>query len=474
MKHLLGIDIGTTSIKGCVFDETGRRLDSHAVAYELLTEGGTVELPAERYYELFREVFDTLRARVRIDAFSIDTQGETILFCDKDGTPLMNAIVWLDTRADEEAREIEAHFGKRAVYEHTGQPEVPAGYPASKILWLKRHRPELFARTEKIMLLEDYLLYRLTGRFVSDRSLWSSSLCLDVVTGEYWPEMLALIGVGEAQLPHLLESGVLVGEVEGIPLSTGALDQVSGFLGSGTPKAGRVTEMTGTCLAVSVFSESLPPYSEERPVPAYYIGKNQYCLLLWAPTAGMALEWVRKNFCGGADFKTLDHEAEAVPFGSEGVTFLPHLEGSVLPENDPSMKGVIFGLSLSHTRAHLVRATMEAVACLVRQYTELVDGSKGGEIRSIGGAAKSPLWGKIKASVTGRTVKTLEESETGCLGTAILAGVGAGIYPDFCVADRLLREKNTYLPQLEKTEADALYHRFLTLYQLALNRPKNL
>ena len=233
MKHLMGIDIGTTSLKGCVFDEQGNELASVTKAYTLLTEGEYVEFPAKRYFELFKEAYDELSQTTHIDAFAIDTQGETIIFLDKNGEPIMNAIVWLDNRAEKEAKAIEERFGLKEVYEVTGQTEVPAGYPAAKVLWLKNERPELFEKLDKIVLLEDYLLYCITGKFVCERSLYSSTLYLDARNGEYWQEMLSFIGIDESYLPELMESGEKVGEYKGATVCTGALDQISGFDGYG-------------------------------------------------------------------------------------------------------------------------------------------------------------------------------------------------------------------------------------------------
>ncbi len=272
-RYLLGVDVGTTSLKGCVFDETGKEIASVSKAYELITENGFVEFPAEEYYRLFKEAFDELSEKTRIDAFAIDTQGETLIFLDREGKPLMNAIVWLDNRAAEEAALIEKQLGLQTVYEITGQTEVPAGYPAPKILWLKRNRPDLFAKLGKAVLLEDYLLYRLTGEFNCEKSLYSSTLYLDVRSGKE-----------------------KVGTYRGASVSTGALDQVAGVIGSGMVDTGRISEMTGTALAVCALSDVLPPYFEGIKVSAYYMRKGRFCLLMWAPTAGMALEWFKKKF----------------------------------------------------------------------------------------------------------------------------------------------------------------------------------
>ena len=470
MKHLMGIDIGTTSLKGCVFDEQGNELASVTKAYTLITEGELVEFPAEKYFNLFEEAYNELSAKTRIDAFAIDTQGETLIFLDKEGKPLMNAIVWLDNRADKEAKTIEDTFGLKTVYEITGQTEVPAGYPAAKVLWLKNNKPELFAKLDKVLLLEDYLLYRITGKFVCEKSLYSSTLYLDIRTGEYWKEMLDVIGIDESYLPALYESGEKVGEYQGATVCTGALDQIAGFIGSGIVREGLVSEMTGTALAVCALSKTIPPYYDGIKVPAYYVAKDKYCLLMWAPTAGMVMEWFKKNFCENFDFKTIDEEAAKIPLGAEGLTIAPNMRGSVMPTNDPELRGGIYGMDLKHTRAHFSKAIMESIACLLRQYLEClrlpVD-----EVISIGGGAKSALWRQIKADITGKKVVTLKNKETGCLGTAIYAGYGDGVYANINTAvQSLVETKTVTTPVADRQNADNVYQRYLALDTLFLQR----
>ncbi len=470
MKHIMGIDIGTTSLKGCVFDEGGEVLASVTKSYTLITEGERVEFPAESYFTLFKEAYDELSRKVKIDAFAIDTQGETLIFLDKDGKPLMNAIVWLDNRAEAEAKAIEAAFSLKTIYEVTGQTEVPAGYPAPKVLWLKNNRPELFARLDKVLLLEDYLLYRLTGKLVCERSLYSSTLYLNVQTGEYFKEMLDFIGISEKNLPTLHESGERVGEYEGAVVSTGALDQISGFVGCGILHEGIVSETTGTALAVCAFSKTVPPYFDGIKVPAHYVGKDKYCLLMWAPTAGMVMEYFKRNFAEDIDFKTLDEMAEKIPLGAEGLTVSPNMRGSVMPKNDSALRGGVYGVDLRHTRAHFARAIMESIACLLRQYLECL-GLPIDKVVSVGGGAKSGVWRKIKADITGKKVVTLKNKETGCLGTAIYAGVGAGIYSSVEEASAgLLAVKDAVEPTATREEADAVYERYLALDGMLLER----
>ncbi len=179
-KYLLGADIGTTSLKVAVFDTDGNMVRSVSKDYTLLVSGDEVEFPADDYLKLFKEAYDEVSFGFEISAFSIDTQGETLILTDENGEPLMNAIVWLDNRATNEAEEIKAHFGTKRVYEVTGQPEITATWPASKLLWVKKNKPLVFNKTRKIFLLEDYLLYKLTGNFVTEKTLQSSTIYYDI------------------------------------------------------------------------------------------------------------------------------------------------------------------------------------------------------------------------------------------------------------------------------------------------------
>ena len=474
MKFLMGIDIGTTSLKACVFNEKGNLIDSVTRAYTLITEGESVEFPAEEYFNLFLSAYNELSNKYKIDAFAIDTQGETLIFLDKNGNPLMNAIVWLDNRAEKEAKLIENKFGLKTIYEITGQTEVPAGYPAPKILWLKNNKPELFEKLDKVVLLEDYLLYRLTGEFYCSKSLYSSTLYLDIVKGEYFEEMLSFIGIDKSYLPVLKESGEKVGFYNGATVSVGALDQIAGFIGSGVFEKHKVSEMTGTALAVCSLIDKIPPYNKNNKVSAYYISKDKYCLLMWAPTAGMVLEWVKKTLYDGVSFKTIDEEVDKIPVGSEGLIVSPNMRGQIMPKLDTEMKGGVYGIDLKHTKAHFARSVMESIACLLRQFVDIL-GSDITEIVSVGGGAKSSVWLKIKSDITNKKITTLKNNETACLGTAIYAGVGANIFSSVEDAiSNLVEIKDEFLPNVDREDYEKLYEKYLAFDSLLLSRNSKL
>lgn len=445
-KNLLGVDFGTTSLKACLFDEKGKKLTSKSVQYKLITEGEFIEFDAEKFYQIVSIVVDEIATNYTIDAMSVDTQGETLIVLDKDGKPLMNAIIWLDNRATKEAEEFEQKFGTEKIYNLTGQAETPAGYPAPKIMWLKKNRPEIFKKADKFLLLEDYILYRLTGKCVASRSLYSSTLLMNVHTGEYIEEVLSFVGITKDNLPELRESGEIVGEYKGIKVCTSALDQIAGIVGAGLTKEGIISETTGTALAVCSLTKVFPPYYDGLKVSVYYVSKGVYCLLMWAPTAGATMEWVKKTFCDGLDYAKINQLAESVAVGCEGLICIPHLCGTVMPENNPNVKGVFYGMELKHNKGHFIRSVMESVAFTIKEFIEFMNVPTT-EIRSMGGGANSKLWCEIKSSVTGMTVKTLKEDETACLGSAIFAGVGEGVFESTKDAsDKIVAEKCTYQP----------------------------
>lgn len=426
-KNLLGVDFGTTALKACLFDENGNILASESAQYKLITKGEFIEFAAEDFYKVFIDTVGKITSKFKVDALAIDTQGETMVVLDKSGNPLMNAIIWLDNRAAEQAEKMEKTFGLEKIYNLTGQAEIPAGYPAPKIEWLKDNAPEIFNKADKFLLLEDYIIYRLTGNFASSRSLYSSSLLMNVHTGEYIPEILDYLGIKESQLPALKESGEIVGEWQGIKVVTSALDQIAGATGAGVVKEGVMSETTGTALAVCALTEKFPPYYDGLKVSVYYVRKGVYCLLMWAPTAGAVLEWFKRNFCEGESFDQINAGVEEVPAGCEGLIMLPHLCGTVMPENEPNAKGVFFGIELKHTKWYFARAIMESVAYMIKEYVEFM-GISLDQIRSMGGGAKSKPWCEIKSAVLGKEIVTLKQNETACLGSAIFAGVGIGVF----------------------------------------------
>lgn len=444
--NFLGIDIGTTSLKAAAFNDKLEQLSQATVDYTLETKGVYAEFPAEKYWDITLEGIKNATQGIEIEALSIDTQCETLILTDENGIPVRKAIVWVDNRADEEAKLIEAHFGRKKVYEVTGQPEITATWPASKLLWVKRNEPEVWAKTKKVFLLEDYILYKMTGKFVTEKTLQSSTIYFDIVNGTWWKEMLDFIGVEPSMLPTLMDSGVEIGEFGGMTVVTGAMDQVAGGIGAGIVKEGIISEMTGTTMVLFVPTKTIPEYVENSIIPCHYNFDGKYALVLWTSVAGMAFKWFKNNFCEGYDdFDALTSIAAKIEPGANGLVMLPHLCGSTMPKYNPDAKGAFYGITLEHTRAHFARAIMEAISCMLKSNLDYIN-VEANEIRLMGGGAKSNLWNQIKADMTGKTLTTLKNKETACLGSAILAGVGCGAFKSVEDACAMIETDRVFTP----------------------------
>jgi sugar (pentulose or hexulose) kinase len=338
----------------------------------LTPRAGHEELNADTYTTTFslavrRAIQDASISPETLCVLGLSAQGETLLCLDANNEPLRRAIVWMHNRAAAEADQIEQHFGRALIHSTTGQVAMDAIWPASKILWLKRHEPELFARTAKFALLKDYLVQRLTGRLVSEDSLLCSTILWDINTRRYWPEMLDYLGISEQQLPEIAAQGELVGKVSaeasanlgvpaGLPVSVGGLDQACGALGVGNVVPGIFSESTGSALtSVTVVDElRLDPSARVPCFPAAVPG--QYMLHNFS-TGGMVMRWYRDEFCatekqieelcGISAYYLIDKEVQRVEPGCDGLIVVPHLQGSGPPDLDPYARGVIFGLTLA-------------------------------------------------------------------------------------------------------------------------------
>jgi len=456
MEAILAVDLGTTALKCALHDLQGNVIAKNTQEYRLITPDAlSVEMDTETYWNAFANAVAKVMslsgvASSDVKALGISAQGETLVVVDKAGQPLRNAIVWLDNRAQAEADELGGRFGHRKAYEITGQVSIVPTWPAAKILWLQRHEPHLFEKVDKFLLLEDYFLHRLTGQYVCEGSLVTSTCYWNFSTKEWWPEMLQALGISTDQLPHYMESGVTVGKLlpnvaNELGLSpktvacTGGLDQACGAIGVGNIRPGVFSENTGAALAICA-TVSQPTLDPNNEMPCHYHGVPHLYMLHTFTGGGIVLRWFRDEFsqmesavaqASGIDaYDLMGAEAARVPPGCEGLVMLPHLQGAMAPEANPKAKGVFFGFTLRHGRSHFTRAIMEAVGFIVRRNIEVIEGLgvSVNEIRALGGGARSRIWKQIEADITRRPVVTTTNEEAATLGAAVLAGKAVGLY----------------------------------------------
>jgi len=496
MSYLLGVDAGTTSIKCVLFDRKGKVIASGRSEYELsMPQPDFVEVDAETYWNALKESLNKVLNESKVNAedilgIGVSSQGETFIAVDKDGKPLRKAIVWLDNRSKEEANTIKEEFGVDTIYRITGQNDVIPTWPATKILWLKKNEPSTFQKAYKYLLLEDYIIYKLTGKFATEYSIVCSSLLFDISHRRWWSEILNFIGISEDQLPELNPPGCTVGNVSSEAaeetglhpnsiVSTGAYDQAANAVGVGNIKPGVITETTGGALAVVATIDRVILDPARRMPCHHHAVQGKYFLQPWCHTAGALLKWYRDNFglleieaankMGVDPYDLLTLEASRVSPGSDGLILLPHFMGAASPEFNPNAKGVLFGLTLYHGRGHVIRAIMESIAYMLRRNVELLEdlGVEIKEVRSTGGAARSPLWNQIKSDVLQKPVLTVHTEETAALGVAMLAGLATKTFSSLeDAADSMVLIKERFIPsEANRDLYDKQYEKYVKLYK---------
>jgi sugar (pentulose or hexulose) kinase len=492
MSLLLGIDAGTTSIKAGVFSPDGLCVGLGREEYKLDTPApDRAELDPEKYWVACRR---SVEAAVQasglnpseVRAVAVSSQGETTITLDSEGEPIFPALVWIDNRAKKQAAYLAKQFAE-VVYSRTGIPEILPTWSACKILWIRENEPDVFARAAKFVLVQDYLIYRLTGRFVTDRSVSCTSLNFDLVHDRWWSDVQDAIGIQRRQLPEIVQPGTMVGKLAhqaasqlgldaGTAVVTGGMDQSVGAIGAGNIRAGVVSESTGAALVIqATILDPMRDASQTVPVYGHSV-PGGYLFAPVCPTAGMALKWLRDAFFSdeveraeaqkGDAYDRLTALAATVPAGSDGLLMLPHLMGAFSPEPNPAARGSFTGFTLTHTRAHFVRSLLEAVAFLLRRNLDWIEstGMTAAEIRSTGGGARSKLWNQIKADVCNRAVVPLVNEETALLGDAILAGVATGVFRSIeegCAA--MVETKEPIQPDRDVTAYSEVYRSYCEL-----------
>lgn len=494
-RYIIGLDAGTTSIKGILVDPIdGEVLVSAGKEYSLETKGNICEIDPEIYWESTLDVIHQLLSKLAISgkdilSLAFSSQGETLICLGANGRPLRKAIVWLDNRSVNEAGEIENHFGSDRAAEITGQNEIVPIWPATRILWLKKNEKKVFKQTHKFLLVEDYLIYRLTGKYCSEESLVSSTLYYDITNKVWWKDMLDYLSITEEQLPDVYPSGRIIGNLspeaseltrlsENCIVVSGAYDHAAGAIGSGNIRQGMISETTGASMAMVVTLDN-PIISKKLNLPCQcHAVEDKYLLLPYGQTAGMVLRWFRDKFCqaemleaqssGKDTYEILTEMANSIEPGSAGLVVIPHLMGAGTPEFDPDAKGIFYGVTLEMNKAHFVRAIMESISCMVRNNLETLNkfGINTEEIRCTGGASKSHLWNQIKADCSGVNIITPENDETASLGAAILAGVGTNVFKNIKEGcEKMVKNKHTYVPDNKNKKVyDLVFEKYKRLY----------
>jgi xylulokinase len=437
MRALIGLDIGTTAVKALAVDEADGTIVARCeVGYPLSTpRPGWAEQDPEDWWRATEQAL----AQLGVDepaGIGLSGQMHGLVALDGADRVIRPAILWNDGRTAAECAEIEQRVGLDRLIALTGNRAL-TGFTAPKLLWLRKHEPDNYARIARIMLPKDYVRLRLCGEHAIDMADASGTLLLDVARRRWSGEVLDALELDAGWLPRLLESPDVSGETpDGVPVAAGAGDQAAGALGVGVDRPGPLSIALGTS---GVVFAALPAFAadERARVHAFChaVPGGWHAMGVMLSAAG-SLQWLRDVAAPGVGFAELIETAAAWEPGVEGLTFLPYLAGERTPHADPDARGSFTGLSLRHDRGALTRAVLEGVAYGLRDSLDLLRelGVAPERGRVSGGGARSELWLRIVASVLELPLERPVVEEGAAYGAALLGGVAGGTWPDTAAA----------------------------------------
>jgi xylulokinase len=465
---LVGLDVGTTSVKALAISPDGDVLARAEEEYSLSTPApGWVEQDPDDWWRASEAALAAVGAE-SADGIGLSGQMHGLVAVDEAKRVVRPAILWNDQRTAAECVEIEERIGLERLIALTGNRAL-TGFTAPKLLWLRKHEPEAYGRIRHVLLPKDYVRLRLTGEHAIDVADASGTLLFDVARRRWSEEVLDALEIPSDWLPRALESPEISGQTrDGTPVAAGAGDQAAGALGVGIDRPGPISVVLGTS---GVVFAALPAFhaDPEARVHAFChaVPGGWHAMGVMLSAAG-SLRWLMDAFAPATPYDELVAEADQVGPGADGVLFLPYLSGERTPHADPNARAAFVGLALAHRRGALARAVLEGVAYGLRDSLELLRelGVRPELGRASGGGARSPLWIEIVASVLGLPLELTAVEEGGAYGAALLGGVAAGVFADIheavatCVRARERLEPN----DAWRDAYEAGYARYRALY----------
>ncbi|MGC8777627.1 MAG: xylulokinase [Candidatus Caldatribacteriaceae bacterium] len=487
-RYLLGVDLGTSSMKGTLLDLGGDEITTASVELQVsYPDSYSAEQNPEEWWKAFLSLLRKLGEKVGnlegIEGIGLSGQMLGLLVLDEHGRPLRPAIIWCDQRSFRELEYIQETLGVEKLLEYTANTPL-TGYWLPKILWLRNHEPAVLERAKKFLLPKDYLRFRLTGNYVTEVSDASGTLVFDVPRRKWSEEIIEFFALDRNAFPEVVESPEVTGYVSEdvaretglrpqIPVVGGGGDQSSGGVGLGVVKSGIISCVLGTSGVVMSMTESPKRDHKNRGLHSFcYSIPGTWFLMGCTLAAGGSYQWFFRSLQqlkGDLRYEDLNELAAGVPAGSEGILFLPYLIGERTPHSDPKARGVFWGLSYHHGLGHMVRSVIEGVAFSQRESVEILSefGLTGERVVLSGGAARSSLWCRIFADVIGLPMVTTSIEDPASLGAAIIAGVGTahfGSFEEGC--SRYIKERALFEPSRENHELYSdLFAQYRRLYQ---------
>ncbi|QDU33263.1 Xylulose kinase [Poriferisphaera corsica] len=496
MAHLLGIDIGTSSTKSLISTTDGNILATATATHPISMPrpGFSEQNPHDWWNSTCQSVRSVMhKASISpesILAIGLSGQMHGSVFLNKNHEVLHPAILWNDQRTVTECDMIESIAGsKKKLIQAVGNPALP-GFTAPKILWFRKHKPDLFEQTAKILLPKDYIRLRMTGTYATEVSDASGTLLFDVNNRKWDHAFMRKLHLDPSLFPDCAESHVVTAELSdtgakelglqsGISVVGGAADNAAAAVGNGVVQHGHLCSSIGTSGVMYAHSEvpEVDPHGRVHTMCSAVDG--EWCIFGCMLSAGGAFQWFRNQLAtfefeqsktlNQSIYTLLIEEACKIQPGSEGLFFLPYLAGERCPHMDPDARGCWIGLTQRHTRAHMIRSLLEGVTFGMNDMLQILRNMDISTeiIRLTGGGAKSNLWRQIQADIYNSPVTTINTSEGPAYGAVILAGVGADIWPDIQTACKaIVIEKEKLNPSSDRSVLYARYHnQYTKLYQ---------
>lgn len=475
----IGVDLGTSAVKLLLMDEEGaiKKIVSKEYPLYFPHPGWSEQRPEDWLSRSLAGIKELTAAcdKREVAGISFGGQMHGLVALDQDDQVIRPAILWNDGRTGEETDYLNQEIGKDKLSKYTANIAF-AGFTAPKLLWMKNHEPENFAKIHRIMLPKDYLAYMLSGSFCTDMSDASGTLLLDVKNRRWSKEMLDICGISEKQLPQLYESYEVVGTLKPevadelglsmqVKVIAGAGDNAAAAVGTGTVGDGRCNISLGTSGTIFISSKAFGA-DEHNALHSFAHADGHYHLMGCMLSAASCNKWWNEDILKTRDFAA--EQAQIKKLGENNVFFLPYLMGERSPHNDPDVRAMFIGMSMDTTREDMTQAVLEGVSFGLRDSLEAAR-SLGLRIRRTkicGGGAKSLLWKKMIANIMNMKVDTIESEEGPALGAAMLAAVGCGAYPDVeTITGKLVKVIDTVEPEPELVEKyEERYQKFRSLY----------
>jgi xylulokinase len=485
--YFLGIDLGTSAVKIILVEENGNVIGSTSKEYPVYyPQPGWSEQNPEDWWNATKDGIRELIIKTGVkndDIKGIGLSGQMhgLVLLDENNNVLLPAILWNDQRTQEECDYITQKLGKERLTKYTGNKAL-TGFTAPKILWVRKHRPDVYKKIHRILLPKDYIRFKLTGEYATDVSDASGTLLFDVENRRWSKEMLDALEIPYNWMPKCYESTEVTGYVtkdvadltglkEGTIVVGGGGDQASGAVGTGTVKSGIVSVALGTS-GVVFASQDKYVVDEENRLHSFCHANGKWHVMGVMLSAAACLKWwvdeINNFGKASVTYDELLEEAEKVRAGSGGLIFLPYLMGERTPHSDPYARGCFIGLNMTHNRGHMTRAILEGVAFGLRDSLEIIKelNIPVNEVRVSGGGAKSVLWRQILADIFGVRVDMVNATEGPAFGAAIMAAVGYGIFKDVEEATSELIKVNDSVYPIEenKDKYNEVYKIYRNLY----------